>query len=258
MNQLVLPSARSRLCPSIHRWLDSFQERTPRRGSRSNKAEVSASMFLATIRPMNAGPSQNQLRDRALMASHGTLSQRGRRSSTVHLRGSTAPSTRCTRWVTTCSYSAMSLRSLEVPATHFCFLKAVWELLQRPDTAPYRGFIVADVAVVMLFVLIGRNEHNSGSQFVDYLSTVGPFLMAIAVAWCSPQVRRSPASARSGLIVWGSVIILGLMFRRIIFGDGTAFPFVVVATIFNGVFLQSWRFLARSRQRRPDRGVPIG
>ena len=38
----------------------------------------------------------------------------------------------------------------------------------------------------------------------------------------------------------------------------TALPFVVVATIFNGVFLLGWRLFSRSRERRPDRGVPLG
>jgi hypothetical protein len=133
-----------------------------------------------------------------------------------------------------------------------------WELLQGPDTTSYRGFILADIAVIALFVLIGRNEHNSGSQFIDYLSTVSPFVIAIALAWCSPQVRRSPTSVTAGIIIWANVILVGMTFRRVIFGDGTALPFVVVATIFNGVFLQSWRIVSRSRQRRPDRGVPRG
>ena len=45
---------------------------------------------------------------------------------------------------------------------------------------------------------------------------------------------------------------------KVIFDGGTATPFVVVATIFNGVFLLGWRVFARSRARRPDRGVPLG
>jgi len=130
--------------------------------------------------------------------------------------------------------------------------------LPRPNRTPHRTLIIADVAVIALFVLIGRNEHNSGSQIIGYLTTVGPFLMAIAIAWCIPQVRRSPTSAAAGLIVWGLVIILGMTFRRALFGDGTALPFVLVATIFNGSLLQGWRLIARSHERRPDRGLPLG
>lgn len=157
-----------------------------------------------------------------------------------------------------CSYLEMSPHSLEVLATRCCSSRVGWELLQGPDTTPYRGFILADIAVVALFVLIGRNEHNSGSQFLDYLSTVSPFVIAIAIAWCSPQVRRSPTSAVAGLIMWAAVILFGMTFRRVMFGDGTALPFVIVAAIFNGVLLQGWRGIARARQRRPDRGVPNG
>jgi hypothetical protein len=130
--------------------------------------------------------------------------------------------------------------------------------LQLPDSASRRRFIAADTAVVAIFVLIGRNEHNSGSQISGYLSTVAPFLIAIAVAWSIPVVRRSPITPTSGLIIWVSVVVLGMTFRRLIFDGGTATPFVAVATIFNGVFLLGWRLFARSRRRRPDRGVPLG
>ncbi|MEC8502360.1 MAG: DUF3054 domain-containing protein [Actinomycetota bacterium] len=130
--------------------------------------------------------------------------------------------------------------------------------MQLPDSASRRRFIAADTAVVAIFVLIGRNEHNSGSQISGYLSTVAPFLIAIAVAWSIPVVRRSPITPTSGLIIWVSVVVLGMTFRRLIFDGGTATPFVAVATIFNGVFLLGWRVFARSRRRRPDRGVPLG
>ncbi len=130
--------------------------------------------------------------------------------------------------------------------------------MQRRNSASRRRFIAADAAVVAIFVLIGRNEHNSGSQIASYLATVAPFLIAVAVAWCIPAVRHSPNTPTSGLIVWVSVVVLGMTFRRLIFDGGTATPFVVVATIFNGVFLLGWRVFALSRARRPDRGVPLG
>ncbi|MED5297624.1 MAG: DUF3054 domain-containing protein, partial [Actinomycetota bacterium] len=103
--------------------------------------------------------------------------------------------------------------------------------MQLPDSASRRRFIAADTAVVAIFVLIGRNEHNSGSQISGYLSTVAPFLIAIAVAWSIPVVRRSPITPTSGLIIWVSVVVLGMTFRRLIFDGGTATPFVAVATI---------------------------
>jgi len=130
--------------------------------------------------------------------------------------------------------------------------------LQLPDSASRRQFIATDTAVVAIFVLIGRNEHNSASQITGYLATVAPFLMAIAVAWSIPIVRRAPITPTSGLIVWLSVVVLGMTFRSVIFDGGTATPFVVVATIFNGVFLLGWRLFAQSRARRPDRGMPLG
>ena len=139
-----------------------------------------------------------------------------------------------------------------------CSSRAGWEPLQHPEDSSHRALIFIDLAIIAAFVLIGRNEHNSGSQFIGYLATVSPFLIATLVAWSLPHVRHSPASVPAGLIVWATVIILGMALRRTIFSGGTAVPFVVVATVFNGVFLQAWRIYARARSRRPDRGLPEG
>lgn len=141
---------------------------------------------------------------------------------------------------------------------HCCSSRAGWEPLRHPEHTSHRAYIFIDIALIATFVLIGRNEHNSGSQFIGYLTTVSPFLIATLVAWSLPHVRKTPDSVASGLTVWATVIILGMVLRRNVFGGGTAVPFVVVATVFNGAFLNIWRTFARARSRRPDRGLPEG
>jgi len=152
----------------------------------------------------------------------------------------------------------MSHRLPVVLVIRCCSSRAGWEPLRHPEDTSDRALIFFDLAIIAAFVLIGRNEHNSGSQIIGYLTTVSPFLIATLVAWSLPHVRQSPGSVPAGLTVWATVIILGMVLRRTIFGGGTAVPFVVVATVFNGAFFQAWRVVARARSRRPDRGLPEG
>ena len=69
----------------------------------------------------------------------------------------------------------------------------------------------------------------------------------MAVAWR----RRAPLGVRDGIPVWVCAVAVGMLLR-VATGAGTAFSFVVVATVVLGVFLLGWRALAALvRRRRP-------
>ena len=62
---------------------------------------------------------------------------------------------------------------------------------------------IADIAVIVVFVAIGREEHNSGSSIVGLLETAAPFLIALAIG-CSPPApgRTRPGSAVGSASGW--------------------------------------------------------
>ena len=107
--------------------------------------------------------------------------------------------------------------------------------------------LVTDVVSVVVFVAIGRRNHDESTGLDGIFSTAAPFLIALSVVWLVALVWRDPLSTRSGVIVWIGTVALGMVLRNLVFDDGTATAFVIVATVFLGVAVNSWRALARKR-----------
>ena len=107
--------------------------------------------------------------------------------------------------------------------------------------------LVTDVVSVIVFVAIGRRNHDESTGLDGIFSTAAPFLIALSVVWLVALVWRDPLSTRSGVIVWIGTVSLGMVLRNLVFDDGTATAFVIVATVFLGVAVNSWRALARKR-----------
>lgn len=100
--------------------------------------------------------------------------------------------------------------------------------------------LVVDVVLVVGFAATGRASHDS-DVFAGLWQTSWPFLTGLAVGWLVARVWRRPtAPLRSGAIVW-AVTVLGGMLLRLASGQGTALPFVVVATLSLFALLVGWR-----------------
>ncbi|HWC22408.1 MAG TPA: DUF3054 domain-containing protein [Flexivirga sp.] len=102
-----------------------------------------------------------------------------------------------------------------------------------------------DALVILVFAGIGRASHHESNPAVDALQTAWPFLAGAAVGWLLVRSvsGRLPLQVRTGWPVWLCAVAVGMILRRLT-GEGTAFPFIVVATIFLGVFLLGWRLAA--------------
>lgn len=103
---------------------------------------------------------------------------------------------------------------------------------------------VADALAIVVFVAIGRRTHDEG--LAGTVRVAAPFLLAAAVAWVAVRAWRRPLDVRTtGVPMWIVTVAGGMLLRRTVFGDGTALPFVLVATATVGVFLLGWRALVR-------------
>ena len=100
---------------------------------------------------------------------------------------------------------------------------------------------IADVAVIIVFVAIGREEHNSGSSVVGLLETAAPFLIALAIGWLATRAWQNPTGIGRGLGIWLVTILAGMNLRHYVFDDGTATAFIVVASAFTLAGLVGWR-----------------
>lgn len=125
--------------------------------------------------------------------------------------------------------------------------------------APHRGikrrgaYFLVDLLVVASFVLIGRDTHEESVGVGEVLRTAAPFLLALAGAWLTPPVHRTPWRIGSGVAVGVITTAVGIFFRTVVFREGSSglFPVVTAAYLIGLMVLA--RFLvvvtARSRAR---------
>ncbi|MFM1838638.1 MAG: DUF3054 domain-containing protein [Ilumatobacteraceae bacterium] len=107
---------------------------------------------------------------------------------------------------------------------------------------------ILDVVCVVIFVIVGRRNHDETTDAVGTLRTAAPFLIALLGAWVGSKAWRAPRALSTGVVLWIVTAGVGLGIRRFVFGDGIATPFVIVATLVLGLLLVGTRL-----QRRPVR-----
>lgn len=115
-----------------------------------------------------------------------------------------------------------------------------------------------DVAAVILFVAIGRRNHEEGSALTDVIETGAPFLIGLAAAWLIVRAWRRPVLVRVGIAIWPMTVLVGMITRNLVFDRGIATSFVVVATLFLGATLVGWRFAWRIIDQRSGRRQTSG
>ena len=116
-----------------------------------------------------------------------------------------------------------------------------------------------DVFSIVLFVALGRRSHDESGAFTAVLETAAPFLIGLVAGWVVARTWRHPTSLVTGLIIWPVTILVGMIVRNLVFDDGTATSFVIVATLFVGLFLVGWRAVLRlvDQRRAHSSGGPL-
>jgi hypothetical protein len=127
------------------------------------------------------------------------------------------------------------------------------ELIGRSASVTDRRIGLAvglDVFAIVVFVAIGRRNHDESGAFVSVLETAAPFLIGLAVAWGAVRAWSRPTKVVTGLAIWPITVLVGMIVRNLVFDDGTAASFVVVATCFLGACLVGWRLAFGLVERR--------
>ncbi|MEY4400771.1 MAG: hypothetical protein RL072_636 [Actinomycetota bacterium] len=105
-----------------------------------------------------------------------------------------------------------------------------------------------DVTCVVIFVIIGRRNHGESTGSGDTLRTAAPFVIALVGAWIGARAWRFPRALATGVVLWIVTAAVGLGIRRLVFRDGIATPFIVVATIVLGLLLVGTRLPKRIKK----------
>jgi hypothetical protein len=66
-----------------------------------------------------------------------------------------------------------------------------------------------------------------------------------------------PTDWRAGIGIWAITLVAGMLLRNLVFDDGTATSFVIVAASFLALFLIGWRVAFTLFERRQTR-TPVG
>lgn len=113
--------------------------------------------------------------------------------------------------------------------------------------------LVIDVALVLVFVLVGRRSHEESSAIAGLTSTAWPFLVGTVVGWLVVRVWIHPMRTwPEGVGIWLSAVIIGMVLRAVS-GQGTEVSFVIVTLLVLGVFLVGWRVVVGVVHRRVQR-----
>ena len=110
--------------------------------------------------------------------------------------------------------------------------------------------LLADAACVLVFCAIGRRSHAEGITVAGVAETAWPFLSGTAAGWLAARAWQRPTSlAPTGIVIWLSTVVVGMLLRKAT-SAGTAFSFVVVASLSTAILLLGWRLGARALARR--------
>ena len=106
--------------------------------------------------------------------------------------------------------------------------------------------LVADIILVIAFAAVGFYTHAQVLTVDGVVQTSWPFLVGLGCAWILSAAWTAPlAPMRTGVAIWSTTILLGMIIRFAV-GAGIAAPFIIVASALNFLTLVGWRVIARA------------
>jgi len=116
--------------------------------------------------------------------------------------------------------------------------------LQRP------AWLAVDVLGVLVFCAVGRRSHDEGLSATGVAATAWPFLTGTVIGWLASRGWRQPtAVVPTGVVVWLSTVVIGMLLRKVT-SAGVAASFVVVAATVTALLLLGWRAVVGLTLRR--------
>jgi hypothetical protein len=119
------------------------------------------------------------------------------------------------------------------------------ERMARPGLA-----LLGDIAVLVVFVLVGRRSHHEDAGFAGFLRVWWPFAVALGVAWFVTGLWRTPLAWPRAVAAWLVTVALGMVVRIVAEDREFKVAFTIVTLLFVGAGMLGWRAVARWRRAR--------
>ncbi|SBS76783.1 putative transmembrane protein [uncultured Mycobacterium sp.] len=120
----------------------------------------------------------------------------------------------------------------------------------RTNTRPAVLALAGDIVCVLVFCALGRRSHAEGLTLAGIADTAWPFLSGTALGWLISRGWRAPtALAPTGVIVWLTTVVVGMLLRKAS-SQGVATSFVIVASVVTALLLLGWRGIAALVRKR--------
>lgn len=118
--------------------------------------------------------------------------------------------------------------------------------------SPFRPWVatLADVAVLVVFVVVGRRSHNEDAGVAGFVRVWWPFAVALLVAWTVTGLWRAPLAWSRAVVAWLVTVGLGMGLRIAIEGREFKLAFAIVTLVFVGAGMLGWRAVVRGRRAR--------
>jgi Protein of unknown function (DUF3054) len=120
---------------------------------------------------------------------------------------------------------------------------------ERPPV-PAWAAAFADLAVIVVFVLVGRRLHHEDAGVAGFFRVLWPFAVGLVMAWLATGLFRSPLSWRRAVPAWILTVAIGVVLRIAVQDHDFSVAFTIVATLFVGSCMLGWRAVVLAVQQR--------
>ncbi|MDR7381970.1 DUF3054 domain-containing protein [Promicromonospora iranensis] len=108
--------------------------------------------------------------------------------------------------------------------------------------------VAADAVCVLVFAVTGIASHDE-SMMTALGRVVWPFALAAALGWAVTRAWHDPARIwPTGVLIWFVTVAGGLALRGVS-GQGLAWTFALVTTLFLAITMLGWRALVAALRR---------
>jgi hypothetical protein len=122
------------------------------------------------------------------------------------------------------------------------------EQVARPWVA-----LLGDVAVLVVFVLVGRRSHHEDAGIDGFFRVWWPFVVALGVAWLVTGLWRAPLAWGRAVAAWLVTVALGMVLRITLQDREFKVAFTIVTLLFVGAGMLGWRAVVRWHRARTHR-----